>query len=189
MLATPNSVRGLDFPALTHVYTLYLPMDDPREYVHLAGRVGRIGQMGSAKGDGGHVVSILKHDEAYKMNELASDLGFGFTDVPPGYYNNYNKDNLPRNDDGNVDYDAVTDNEQLRRYLEDTISLVGLADDPEVLVSSSSRAEDTIIDVDNNVGSSSASASSTNDDGDNQENNSNNGDDDEDEDEEEQPYQ
>lgn len=31
MLATPNSVRGLDFPALSHVYTLYLPMDDPRE--------------------------------------------------------------------------------------------------------------------------------------------------------------
>jgi hypothetical protein len=43
MLATPNSVRGLDFADLTHVYTLYLPTGDPREYVHLAGRVGRIG--------------------------------------------------------------------------------------------------------------------------------------------------
>lgn len=31
MLTTPNSVRGIDFPALTSVYTLYLPMDDPRE--------------------------------------------------------------------------------------------------------------------------------------------------------------
>jgi hypothetical protein len=53
MLATPNSVRGLDFPALTHVYTLYLPMNDPREYVHLAGRVG---QYGSSSGIGGYVV-------------------------------------------------------------------------------------------------------------------------------------
>jgi superfamily II DNA/RNA helicase len=41
MIATPNSVWGLDFPDSSHhVYTLYLPLDDPREYVHLAGRVG-----------------------------------------------------------------------------------------------------------------------------------------------------
>eukprot|EP00586_Coscinodiscus_wailesii_P018365 CAMPEP_0172497360 /NCGR_PEP_ID=MMETSP1066-20121228/98777_1 /TAXON_ID=671091 /ORGANISM="Coscinodiscus wailesii, Strain CCMP2513" /LENGTH=612 /DNA_ID=CAMNT_0013270079 /DNA_START=17 /DNA_END=1852 /DNA_ORIENTATION=+ len=44
MLATPNSVRGLDFQGLTHVFTLYVPVEDVREYVHLAGRVGRMGQ-------------------------------------------------------------------------------------------------------------------------------------------------
>ena len=42
MLATPNSVRGLDFPAVSHVYTLYLPMDDPREYVHLGESILKI---------------------------------------------------------------------------------------------------------------------------------------------------
>ena len=60
MLATSNSVRGLDFPDVTHVYTLYLHVNDPREYVHLAGRVGRIGQIGSATGTGGRVTCILE---------------------------------------------------------------------------------------------------------------------------------
>ena len=83
MIATPNSVRGLDFPDLSHVYSLYLPNDDPREYVHLAGRVGRVGQMGSVKGDGGHVVSILSEDDADKMDDLARDLCFDFVDLEP----------------------------------------------------------------------------------------------------------
>ena len=80
MLATPNSVRGLDFPAVSHVYTLYLPTDDPREYVHLAGRVGRVGQMGSVRGDGGQVISVLRDEDAEQMDSLAKELGFEFTD-------------------------------------------------------------------------------------------------------------
>jgi len=122
MLATPNSVRGLDFPALTHVYTLYLPMDDPREYVHLAGRVGRVGQSGNILGDGAHVVSILKEEEASKMNELAEKLGFEFTDIDA------EPDVMPKDEDSS----APTDNrglEKMRRYLEDTMNLVDLAQD------------------------------------------------------------
>ena len=122
MLATPNSVRGLDFPALTHVYTLYLPMDDPREYVHLAGRVGRIGQIGSVLGDGGHVVSILPEDKAGKMQELAEYLGFEFTDLDTTF------DLIPK--EGAAE---ATDVETLRRYLEDQITLLDLADDPEIV--------------------------------------------------------
>jgi superfamily II DNA/RNA helicase len=114
MLATPNSVRGLDFANLTHVYTLYLPADDPREYLHLAGRVGRIGQIGSVTGKGGRVTSILQPDESDKMETLADTLKFEFVDV------DYTPDKI---DDTNV--------EDMRRFLEDTMSLVTLADEPE----------------------------------------------------------
>jgi len=122
MLATPNSVRGLDFPALTHVYTLYLPTDDPREYVHLAGRVGRVGQYGRALGDGGHVVSILKEEEASKMDELAAKLGFKFKDIDAA------EDVVKRCEDGSLDIEGA-DVDKLRRYLEDTMTLVNLAED------------------------------------------------------------
>jgi superfamily II DNA/RNA helicase len=122
MLATANSVRGLDFPALTHVYTLYLPMDDPREYVHLAGRVGRVGQSGNVLGDGAHVVSILKEEESSKMNELADTLGFEFTDI------DVTPEDLSPGKDDSIEIDSLK-LEKMRRYLEDTMSLVDLADD------------------------------------------------------------
>ena len=114
MLATPNSVRGLDFANLTHVYTLYLPTDDPREYVHLAGRVGRIGQMGSVSGSGGRVTSILRPDEAEDMEALASALNFSFEDVE------YSSSGM----------EEATDVDDMRRYLEDTMTLVTLAEEP-----------------------------------------------------------
>jgi len=136
MLATPNSVRGLDFPLLTHVYTLYLP--DPREYLHLAGRVGRVGHRVE-----GHVVSVLKEgDEANKMDELAKTLGFTFTDTEAPSEEAYS-----RNADGEIDEDAI-DIEKLRRSFEDTISLVELAEDSIVAESSVIDVEGTTTDVD-----------------------------------------
>eukprot|EP00957_Ditylum_brightwellii_P104332 7946936-Ditylum_brightwellii.AAC.1 len=120
MLATPNSVRGLDFPDLTHVYTSYLPVDDPREYLHLAGRVGRIGQMGSVIGRGGRVTSILRPEESEKMDDLAKELGFNFVDVP------YEKAKF-------IDSEYESDDvEDARRYLEDMMTLLNLATDPEI---------------------------------------------------------
>ena len=113
LLATPNSVRGLDFPALTHVYTLFLPSEDPREYLHLAGRVGRIGQQGSVKGMGGRVTAIIDPDEANAYDEMATFLGFDYEDVSP-----------PQ--------PAITDEsdvEDVRRFLEDSYTLLGTADD------------------------------------------------------------
>ena len=126
MLATPNSVRGLDFPAVTHVYTLYLPMDDPREYVHLAGRVGRVGQMGSARGGGGRVVSILKEGEAQNMDVLAKELGFEFSDLD----GTFDTPVIRQSEDGDIDLED-SDLDEMRRYLEDTLNLLE-ADDPEV---------------------------------------------------------
>ena len=134
MIATANSVRGLDFPALTSVYTLYLPMDDPREYVHLAGRVGRVGQMGSVQGAGGKVVSILKESEAMKMDDLAKELNFGFTDVDPVVEKSFT-----RTEDGEVDLDNV-DIEKMRRLLEDTMNLMGDGEEQTVNFDSIDRS-------------------------------------------------
>lgn len=42
LLATPAAARGLDLPAVSHIYNLS-PPSDAVEYLHRAGRVGRIG--------------------------------------------------------------------------------------------------------------------------------------------------
>ena len=117
LLATPNSIRGLDFPALTHVYTLFLPANDPREYLHLAGRVGRIGQQGSVQGKGGQVTTILDEEEASQYDKMSKFLGFDYVDVEP------------LKTEMNVEESDVED---MRRYLEDTITLLGTVDEPEV---------------------------------------------------------
>ena len=140
MIATPNSVRGLDFPALTHVYAMYLPFDDPREYVHLAGRVGRVGQMGSAKGSGGRVIAVLKQEEASKMDELAKNLGFEFTDIE------LDEDDVVFLSDD--DDDNEMDVEKMRRYLEDTLTLVTLTDDPSPMPAQASGNPEYAFDDD-----------------------------------------
>ena len=139
MLATPNSVRGLDVKGLTHVYTLYLPMDDPREYVHLAGRVGRVGQAPSSK-NGGNVISILRKNETNQMNELASQLGFEFAEIDaeaiqrPSFVkfdSSISGDSDDDDDDDDVDLVVESnDVESMRRYLEDSMTFLKLADDP-----------------------------------------------------------
>ena len=144
MLATPNSVRGLDFPAVSHVYTLYLPMDDPREYVHLAGRVGRVGQMGSARGGGGRVVSILKEGEAHNMDVLAKELGFEFTDLDSGFDSTVV---APISEDGEFDMEK-TDLDEMRRYLEDTLTLLETDDPEDELRGKNNVIDATFSDVD-----------------------------------------
>jgi len=118
MLATPNSVRGLDFPNVTHVYSLFLPVDDPREYIHLAGRVGRVGQEGRVLGDGGHVVSLIKDTDVNSFDALSSALGFSYEDKT------IESEEIV---DWEQDEDLTGDNidvEKARRYLEDTLMLV-----------------------------------------------------------------
>lgn len=133
LLATPNSIRGLDFPALTHVYTLFLPANDPREYLHLAGRVGRIGQQGSVRGCGGRVTTILDEMEAPQFDELAEFLGFQYEDVPPMQ----------------AGVTEESDVEDMRRYLEDTITLLRTVDDPVVNYADVDTSEVDDIEEDN----------------------------------------
>ena len=132
LLATPNSIRGLDFPALTHVYTLFLPANDPREYLHLAGRVGRIGQQGSVRGQGGRVTTILSKEDSSQYDELANFLGFEFEDVAPIQ----------------TEVTESSDIEDMRRLLEDTVTLLGTVDKPEVTYSDTDDDDD---DDDNEV--------------------------------------
>merc|ERR1712071_295069 len=97
------------------------PVDNPREYVHLAGRVGRIGHMGSEAGlVGGRVTSILKEEEADKMLDLAKALEFNFIDV---------KEESKRvvleedNEDDFGDWEGINI-EDMRRQFEDTLTLL-----------------------------------------------------------------
>jgi len=166
MIATPNSVRGLDFPALTHVYTMYLPFEDPREYIHLAGRVGRVGQMGSASGGGGRVVAILKEDDIEKMDDLSATLGFNVTEIELEEEESFGVELDDDNDNDDeeeaikmkdVDEDRMK-LERMRRYLEDTLTLVDSADGPQanIDVESTDVADDTESSDDENMDSSDA---------------------------------
>ena len=47
LVATDVAARGLDIPALSHVYQ-YEPPEDPEAYIHRAGRTGRAGASGVA---------------------------------------------------------------------------------------------------------------------------------------------
>jgi len=146
MIATPNSIRGLDFPALTHVYTMYLPFDDPREYIHLAGRVGRVGQMGSVKGVGGRVVTILKKDDVGKMDKLAATLGFNMTDIEIED-EEFADTKLVIEDDSEGDgMDVLVDLdrknvERMRRYLEDTLTLIDTDEDSDTTSATTATEE------------------------------------------------
>lgn len=42
LIATPQAARGLDMPAVSHVYNLDVP-EDAVTYLHRSGRTGRIG--------------------------------------------------------------------------------------------------------------------------------------------------
>lgn len=47
LLCTPQASRGLDLPAVSHVYNMGLP-EDGTQYLHRAGRAGRIGSIAGA---------------------------------------------------------------------------------------------------------------------------------------------
>jgi superfamily II DNA/RNA helicase len=143
MLATPNSVRGLDFPALTHVYTTYCPADDPREYLHLAGRVGRIGHTSR-----GRVISVLTEAVAPQLDILAATLGFTFQDVaaPKEPFDFVIREGIDEEGEETMLVDSTGtkggDVEQLRRFLEDTYALMANEEEHLPQQTSSSLSND-----------------------------------------------
>lgn len=46
LIASDIAARGLDVPDVTHIFNLDLP-EDPKEYLHRAGRTGRVGKAGT----------------------------------------------------------------------------------------------------------------------------------------------
>ncbi len=70
LVTTTDATRGLDFPAVTHVFNMGV-VGSSADYVHRAGRVGRVGQL--RRGD---VISIVERSEVSQLLSLGSDLRF-----------------------------------------------------------------------------------------------------------------
>eukprot|EP00798_Chlamydomonas_sp_ICE-L_P003454 gene3454-13512_t len=68
-LDLPSASRGLDLPSVSHVYNLGCP-DNTAQYLHRAGRTGRIGSTMM----GGMVTTIINSGESSKMFNLAEKL-------------------------------------------------------------------------------------------------------------------
>eukprot|EP00184_Porphyridium_aerugineum_P004579 CAMPEP_0184693410 /NCGR_PEP_ID=MMETSP0313-20130426/1641_1 /TAXON_ID=2792 /ORGANISM="Porphyridium aerugineum, Strain SAG 1380-2" /LENGTH=592 /DNA_ID=CAMNT_0027151485 /DNA_START=158 /DNA_END=1936 /DNA_ORIENTATION=- len=68
LIMTPESSRGLDFPQVSHVYNLYLPITI-EDYLHQAGRCGRVGQSVP-----GVVTSLISELDEGHMKNVASLL-------------------------------------------------------------------------------------------------------------------
>lgn len=69
LLATPAASRGLDLPGVSHVFCLGAA-PDAREYLHRAGRAGRLGST-----TGGIVTSIVAPGELAALQAQAAELG------------------------------------------------------------------------------------------------------------------
>ncbi|KAA8498232.1 RNA helicase CrhR [Porphyridium purpureum] len=71
LIMTPESSRGLDFPNVSHVYNLYLPLSI-EDYLHQAGRAGRVGQTAP-----GIVTSLVAQEDRDAILKIAEQLEIG----------------------------------------------------------------------------------------------------------------
>lgn len=79
LLATEMAARGLDLPRLSHVVN-FDPPSSLREYVHRAGRVGRLSSL--TPGRSGTVVNFVGSDEAAaSVLEIATELGVALDEI------------------------------------------------------------------------------------------------------------
>jgi superfamily II DNA/RNA helicase len=70
LVTTPLATRGLDFPSVTHVFNLGL-VGSAADYLHRAGRVGRLGQA-----EAGKIISLLDEAGVQGLQRLGSQLQF-----------------------------------------------------------------------------------------------------------------
>ncbi|KAL4447639.1 hypothetical protein ABPG75_004858 [Micractinium tetrahymenae] len=71
LLCTPAAARGLDLPAVSHVYNVE-PPGSATEYLHRAGRSGRIGSAIQ-----GVVTTLVTEDQLPALQSMAAELGIG----------------------------------------------------------------------------------------------------------------
>lgn len=77
LVATDVAARGLDIPALSHVFQ-YEPPEDPESYIHRAGRTGRAGAAGVA-------VSLVTDLEKMELDRIGRRFGIELQQRPmPG---------------------------------------------------------------------------------------------------------
>lgn len=69
LIASSYSSRGLDLPAVTHVYSTFLPKDES-EYLHMTGRMGRIGSSNA-----GVITTLLLRNQVEQYKRMLNSLG------------------------------------------------------------------------------------------------------------------
>lgn len=94
LLASGQAARGLDLPAVSHVYNIGLP-PDTTQYLHRAGRAGRIGSM-----IGGTVTTVVSPEELPGLMALASALGITIEEQPEALPEGLPQLALPAEDEG-----------------------------------------------------------------------------------------
>merc|ERR1712176_377361 len=103
------------------------------------------------RGTGGQVLSILKSEDADKMDSLAKDLGFEFTDVAPIDVE-VPRLATPADDDDDEDEDEElvdpSDLDKMRKFLEDTVSLASVEVEGEEISDESSAIDTTSVPTD-----------------------------------------
>ncbi len=73
LVATDVAARGLDIPDLSHVF-LYEPPEDPKDYIHRAGRTGRAGSPGVA-------MSLVNYSESSQLSRIAKRYGIDMQEL------------------------------------------------------------------------------------------------------------
>jgi superfamily II DNA/RNA helicase len=109
LLATPLAARGLDLPAVSHVYNMSLP-HDMADYLHRAGRTGRIGSSVQV----GVITTMVTGDEEEVILQLGSQLGIELqrlAAIPP-----------PSLENGKEGYE-LQDVEEAKRALEAALAI------------------------------------------------------------------
>jgi len=81
LVATDVASRGLDIPAVSHIFNYDIP-DDPDDYVHRIGRTARAGAKGRA-------ISLLApedHDNMRNLHHIHPDLASEKVEFDPSKY-------------------------------------------------------------------------------------------------------
>ncbi len=74
LVATDVAARGIDIPALSHVF-MYEAPEDPEAYIHRAGRTGRAGAAGRA-------VTLASGFDEIKIKQIAEAYQVEFQEIP-----------------------------------------------------------------------------------------------------------
>lgn len=78
LVASDIAARGLQIDGVTHVFNLAMP-EDPRDYLHRAGRTGRIGEPGTAVSiiTGREIKLVKLYENTLGIKMLAKDMYMG----------------------------------------------------------------------------------------------------------------
>ncbi|MBD5646190.1 MAG: DEAD/DEAH box helicase [Desulfovibrio sp.] len=74
LVATDVAARGIDIPALSHVF-LYEPPEDHESYIHRAGRTGRAGSAGT-------VISLVDVMQRMELERIARHYKINLMEIP-----------------------------------------------------------------------------------------------------------